>query len=153
MCVYELSACSQVQGHIRVYIRAEMSRMCIFFLTTLHLSVNHSPPFWLVWLARMLFAIHLPPPYHVADMISHAWSFTKVQREFELFGLAEQRLLPTELSSQYPSGYGLSQTSCPAYCCVCVSVSEGIFSHRNGLPPPHGSVLTPRTECLLYQEN
>jgi len=51
-------------------------------------------------MARMLLAIHLPPPYHVPDMISPAWSFTKVQREFELFGLAEQRLLPTELSSQ-----------------------------------------------------
>jgi len=64
-----------------------------------------------VWLARMLLAVHLPPPYRVADMSSHAWSFTRVQREFELFGLAEQRLLPTELSSQSPSGYALSQPS------------------------------------------
>lgn len=135
MCVYELSACSQVRRHIRVYICAEMNRMCIIFLTALCLSVNHSPPFWLVWLARMLLAIHLPPPYHVADMISHAWSFTRVQREFELFGLSEQRLLPTELSSQSPSGYALSQPSCPAFSCVCVSVYEGIFSHRNGSIP------------------
>jgi len=130
MCVYKLSACSQVRGHISVYIRAEMSRMCILFLTTLHLSVNHSPPFWLVWLGRIPLAIYLLPPYNVADMITNAWSFTKVQGEFELFGLAEQRLLPTELSSQSPSGYGLSQLSCPAFCCVCLSVWRDILSQK-----------------------
>jgi len=153
MCVYELSACSQVRGHMRVYIRAEMSRMCISFLTTLCLSVNHSPPFWLLWLSRMLLAIHLPPPYHVADMISHAWSFTKVQREFELFRLAEQRLLPTELSSQSPSGYGLSQPSCPGFCCVCFSLSEGIFSHRNGSTSTCLCAYT-QTECpFIWRTN
>jgi len=152
MCVYELSDCSQVREHIRVYICAEMSRICIFFLTTLCLSVNHSPPFWLVWLARMLLAIHLPPPYHFADMISHAWSFTKVQREYEFFGLAVQRLLPTELSSQSPSGYGLSQPSCHAFCSMCVSVSEGIFSHRNGSIPTCLSAYTHNRVSLLSGE-
>jgi len=101
---------------------------------------------------RMLLAIHLPPPYHVADMISHAWSFTKVQREFELFGLADQSLLPTELSSQSPSGYGLSHPSCPALCCVCVSVSKGIFSHRNGSIPTCLCAYTQNRVSLLSAE-
>jgi len=152
MCVYELSACSQVWGHIRVYIRAEMSRMCILLLTTLCLSVNHSQPFWLVWLARMLMAIHLPPPYNVADMISHAWSFTKLKREYELFRLAEQGLLPTKLSSQSPSGYGLSQPSCHAFCCVCFSVCEGIFSHKNGSTSTCLCAHTQNRVSLLWGE-
>jgi len=94
----------------------------------------------------------LAPPYNVEDMISHAWSFTKVQREYELFVLQSK--------GSYPLSYLPSPHQDMDYCnldalpsAVCVSQCPKGYSLTKMVPPSHGSVLTPITECLFYQEN
>jgi len=152
MCVYELRAFSQVWGHIHVYIRAEMSTVCILFHTALRLSVNHSPPFWLVWVAGCSWQSTCLHPTMLQTWLAMPGVLQRCRENLNSSGLQTKVSCPLSyLRSPHQDMVYRTLHALPS--AVSVSQCPKGYSLTETVPSPHASVLTPRTECLFYQQN